>query len=87
MYKYMYNICMPTIFKVNKIKFAIYTNDHEPAHVHVMKDGAEVVVEIMSGKVVRNKGFSKKAVGMIIGEILDNQKTLMIHWENIHGKK
>lgn len=37
---------MATILRVQGFDFRIYTNDHPPAHVHVIKGGGEVVIEI-----------------------------------------
>ena len=38
---------MPTIFEYFGFVFKFYSNEHEPIHVHVQKDGAEVIFEII----------------------------------------
>ncbi len=32
---------MPTIFMFFGFRFLFYSNDHEPIHVHITKDGCE----------------------------------------------
>lgn len=38
---------MVTVFRLAGMRFVIYTDDHEPAHVHVYGDG-EVRVDIVT---------------------------------------
>jgi len=37
---------MPTILRFAGLRVVIYTNDHRPAHVHVIGDGCEAVFEM-----------------------------------------
>jgi hypothetical protein len=37
---------MPTVLREDGFELMIYTNDHQPAHVHVHKAGAEAVIEL-----------------------------------------
>lgn len=38
---------MPKIFEYFGFIFLFYSNEHEPIHVHVMKDGREAIFEII----------------------------------------
>ena len=38
---------MPKIFEYFGFIFLFYSNEHEPIHVHVMKDGREAIYEII----------------------------------------
>lgn len=53
---------MPTVLKVDGFKFVIFTDDHEPAHVHVFKAGVSTVLWLGSesaGPSLReNKGMA-----------------------------
>ena len=35
---------MPTIHREHGLRFAIHTDDHEPAHVHVIGDGEMKII-------------------------------------------
>lgn len=37
---------MPTIPRENGFRVVIYPNDHVPAHVHVLKGGAEIRIDL-----------------------------------------
>jgi Domain of unknown function (DUF4160) len=37
---------MPTILRSNGFLFVIYPNDHEPPHVHVVRSGAEMMINL-----------------------------------------
>ena len=37
---------MPTLLRTNGFAFRIYTNDHEPPHVHVIKSNGEALIEL-----------------------------------------
>jgi hypothetical protein len=36
-------LAVPTVLRFRAMRFVIYFNDHEPAHVHIELPGAEVV--------------------------------------------
>ncbi|MGF2735311.1 DUF4160 domain-containing protein [Marinobacter sp. DUT-1] len=42
---------MPTLLYLNGFKFFFYANDHEPAHVHVMKGERWAKIELRSSRV------------------------------------
>ncbi len=37
---------MPTVLRKDGFNFVIYSDDHEPGHVHVKKAGTEVVINL-----------------------------------------
>ena len=37
---------MPVIFEKEGFKFAFYSNDHRPIHVHVRKGGGEAIFNV-----------------------------------------
>ena len=37
---------MPTVLRVDGFQVRIFPNDHPPAHVHVFKTGAAIVIEL-----------------------------------------
>lgn len=55
---------MPTVLRESGFNFRIYTDDHEPSHVHVIKAGKEAVITLGSETIrpiVReNYGMNKR---------------------------
>ena len=45
---------MPTLLDKNGFKFFFYANEHEPKHIHIMKNNDFAKVELANLKVVQN---------------------------------
>ena len=59
---------MPTIFILFGFIFKFYSDDHEPIHVHVEKDGHEAKYNVLPEVTqVYNHGFKKHEISMIEG--------------------
>ena len=43
---------MGKVFEKNGFSFFFYMNEHEPVHVHVMRQGKKAKIEIIDGKAV-----------------------------------
>ena len=68
----------------------IYTEDHEPAHVHVSGKGGLVIfyldAQSRSVSVRSNRDLSKRDVRSIADFLTENLDTLLAAWEQLHGK-
>lgn len=74
----------------NGFRVVIYLNDHLPSHVHILKGGGEIKIDLGDGK-------SKPGLISIIGDIktkevvkalklvADNKALLLAKWKEIHG--
>ena len=56
---------MPTIFIFFGFRFMFYSNDHEPIHVHVIKDGNETKYNVSPLTQIYNHGFKKHDIALI----------------------
>ena len=45
---------MPTLLNKNGFKFFFYANEHEPKHIHMMKNDDFAKIELQTCKVVQN---------------------------------
>jgi hypothetical protein len=80
----MYNALMPTIFSIGPFKIIINTKDHKPPHVHCVGPGVSVLIEILTQKVIRNKGVSQKDIKRLQSLIDKNNDVLMTEWRHYH---
>ncbi len=79
---------MVTVLRESGFRFVIFTDDHEPAHVHVYGDG-EAKIQILGreGKpeliwVQKMKSSDvRKAMAIVTG----HRSTLLAHWRKMHG--
>jgi len=80
---------MPTVFAFNGLQVRIYTNDHRPAHVHVIGSDVEAKFQLNcpSGPVEidENFGFSRRQVKQILVELTAVLGLLCQEWRRIHG--
>lgn len=77
---------MPTVLRAYGLRFIIYTNDHEPAHVHVIKDNGEIKVDLwpQTPRLVATEGFSKKDIRRAYEAVLEHREFLKKKWDEIH---
>nr|WP_302335599.1 DUF4160 domain-containing protein [uncultured Prevotella sp.] len=53
-----------------------YSNDHEPIHVHVIKDGNEAKYNVSPLIQIYNHGFKKHDIALIESIISENEAVL-----------
>jgi len=80
---------MPTVLRLNGFDVCVYTHDHPPGHVHVLKAGAEVVINLgdaeTSPSMREVKGMSKKDARQAVTLVEDHRDALLAEWRGIHG--
>ncbi|MDQ3753481.1 MAG: DUF4160 domain-containing protein [Acidobacteriota bacterium] len=80
---------MPTVLRLNVFDVRVYTHDHPPAHVHVWKAGAEVIInlgdELHPPSVRENKRMSGKDERRALEIVGQEQEFLLDEWRRIHG--
>lgn len=81
---------MPTIERAKGFSFRIYTNDHEPPHVHVIKNDGEVIIELGDEN---NPPTIREIYGMrdrdvaIAYDLVEQFKTRLLNgWKEIHER-
>ena len=80
---------MPTVLLQDGFLIRIYTNDHEPAHVHVIKGNGEVKINLIGTEdhptIVKVWNMSNKDVAKAHALVMEHQAQLVEVWEEIHG--
>lgn len=90
---------MATIIRHDGFRVVIYSNDHLPAHVHIIKGDGEVRCNLGSVVVNPSSGeesltpislmdvtgkISDKDVGKALSLVQEHQKKLLDKWSEIH---
>jgi hypothetical protein len=79
---------MVTVHRFDGFRFAIYSNDHEPAHIHVIGAGSEAKIQL-AGKqgltLIWQFGIRPAEMRKIMVEVGRKQKDLLSKWDEIHG--
>lgn len=78
---------MATVHRAFGCRFVIFTNDHDPAHVHVFGQGAEAKLSLDPVALISSAGFKKPDLKRILKEVQDQRDLLLKKWNEIHGKR
>ena len=80
---------MVTVLRADGLRVVIYTNDHQPAHVHVFGDGETKINLLGPGGTPdlvwadrMTRGELRRAVRVVV----EHQAALLQRWEDIHGR-
>ncbi|UZK68388.1 DUF4160 domain-containing protein [Sphingomonas sp. S1-29] len=79
---------MVVVHRAHGLRFVIYVDDHEPAHVHVRGDGEAKVLlagEDGSPQILRVNEMTRADQRRMMREIAKQQAMLLERWKEIHG--
>ena len=79
---------MVTIHREYGLRFAILTDDHEPAHIHVYGDGeAKILIVGAEGppELVYSIGLKTNDRRRAMDVVLERQAAFLAKWYEIHG--
>ena len=79
---------MVTVFRAHGLRFVIFSDDHEPAHVHVFGDGEAKINLVGPGDVpelVWMVGLSRTDVRRAFKVVAERRDELLERWSEIHG--
>ncbi len=78
---------MVTVHREGGFRVAVYKDDHEPAHVHVIKDG-EVIVNLTGAggtpEIRQAYGSTKADIRKSLRIVTEQQGYLLAKWKEIH---
>jgi hypothetical protein len=81
---------MPTVLRERGFQIRIYTNDHEPMHVHAVKGGDVVVINLGDEDdlpyVRENHGLKPAEVRLALEIVTAHQAFLIEEWRRIHDE-
>lgn len=80
---------MSVVHREQGFRFVIYTDDHEPAHIHVFGSG-EMRVRLIGPdgrpEMMHSKGFKKSDQRKALKIVLRQQTEFLKRWIEIHGE-
>ena len=82
---------MANVGKIDGLRVVIYSNDHIPAHVHVIGGGCEAIFNLncQNGQpeLRENYGFSTHKLSKIEAELTSRLTHFCEEWSKIHGHR
>lgn len=79
---------MVTVYRAYGLRFVIFVDDHEPAHVHVFGDGeAKINLTGPEGRpeLLSAAGMTRADIRKAMQTIEEQQMMLLERWSEIHG--
>ena len=79
---------MVTIFRADGLRFVIFVDDHEPAHVHVFGDGEAKINLLGLGEepeLIWADGMKRGDIRKAMRIVEEQQDAFLESWRNIHG--
>lgn len=79
---------MVTIHRAHGLRIVIYTDDHEPAHVHVFGDGHAKINLIGpedGPELVWAEDMKRNEVRRAMQVVTEQQAVFLARWREIHG--
>ncbi len=78
---------MPTVFILFGFIFKFYSNDHEPLHIHVLKDGKKAKYALFPVTLKENQGFKTSELKLVESIIEENEEIIAEHWNRYFNKR
>lgn len=80
---------MVTVHREGAFRFAVYRNDHEPAHIHVLGDG-EVIVNLKGEgglpEIRQSVGTTRADRRKVLAIVTERQAWLLARWQEIQDE-
>jgi hypothetical protein len=79
---------MVVIHRAHGYRFVIYTQDHDPAHVHVIGDG-QAKIDLLGAdglpELVSSIGIKQSDMRRLLTEATERRHAFLLAWERLHG--
>ena len=76
---------MPTVLRLDGLRFVFYPNDHPPAHAHVVGPDWEAVINLIGIELREVYSCAEPDARRALRLVAENQGILLNAWRRIHG--
>jgi hypothetical protein len=81
---------MPTVLRIDGLRYVIWPNDHAPPHVHVFSAEAEAKIDLGvddgNPRLVDNRRMTKSDLAKALRAVFEHRTMLVQKWSEIHGR-
>lgn len=75
---------MVTVHREGGMRFVIYLDDHDPAHVHLYGDG-EARIDIVTLRILSIRGMNRRDAARPLAITTEHRDLFLQRWTEIHG--
>ena len=80
---------MPTVLRIGALRFVIWPNDHDAAHVHVFSAEAETKIELGEPnghpRLIENRRMNRSDLSKALKSVSQHRLLLVEKWSKFHG--
>jgi hypothetical protein len=80
---------MPTVLRIGGLRFVIWPNDHDPAHVHVFSAEGEAKIALGAPnghpRLIENRRMKRSDLSKALKGVSEHRLLLMEKWSKFHG--
>lgn len=76
---------MPTLFRSGNTRLAMWPQDHEPPHFHILAPGYAAKVELEGLRVLEQAGRAPQGVRAVLEWARENPGALLEAWTRLSG--
>ncbi len=80
---------MPTVLRIDGLRFVIWPNDHAPPHVHVWSGDAEATIALGAAggypRLRENRRMRRVDLVRALEAVYEHRVLLLRRWREIHG--
>ena len=81
---------MPTVLRIDGLRYVIWPNEHAPPHVHVFSAEAEAKIDLGvddgNPRLVDNRRMTKSDLAKALRAVFEHRTMLVQKWSEIHGR-
>lgn len=76
---------MPTVLRVGGYRFIIFTNDHNPPHIHVQRAEGGAKISLQPIEIVEYHALNARQLREIIAIVGEHHGYLLDKWREVQG--
>ena len=76
---------MPTVLRIGGYRFIIFTNDHNPPHIHVQRAEGGAKIGLRPIEIVEYHALNTRQLGEIIAIVSEHHDYLLDKWREVQG--
>ncbi|WP_414682917.1 DUF4160 domain-containing protein [Longimicrobium sp.] len=76
---------MGTVHRESGFTFRIWSEDHEPPHVHVWKGGRQMLINLSPVGVRNRRGMKDNDAMRALAIVQREREKMLRNWREIHG--
>ena len=76
---------MPTVLRIGGYRFIIFTNDHNPPHIHVQRAEGGAKIGLQPIDIVEYHALNERQLREVLAIVSEHHDYLLDKWREVQG--